>query len=136
MGKSKDNAGIPKGMKCYRKINGGSLRFPNRIVKSGQKFWAMADELPTMFADQIEETSPDAKAVVIAPKDNVPVKAEKNEPAVDPSFRLEKAEDENHEVIKRGKNPLWNVINQAGDVMNEEPLTKGKAKAHIEMLNS
>lgn len=127
---------IPKGMKCFRKINGGSLRFPNRIIKSGQKFWANPAEIPAPFTDQIEETTEDKKAVVITPKAEMPNPGKKNEAPVEPKFRLEKAEDEDHEVIMRGKNPLWNVLDQAGKVLNDEPLTKGKAKEHIKLLNS
>ena len=131
----KEKKNIPDGMKCFRKINGGSIRFPNRIIKSGQKFWAIPNDIPKAFNDQIEETSEDYKAIIV-PSRNGEAKAEKMEVPVSPEYDLAKAKDDNGEVIKRGKNPLWNVVSNSGTVMNEEPLTKGKAKEFVKTLNS
>jgi hypothetical protein len=37
----------------WKKMGGGFLRLPNRIIKPGDIFWASINEIPSAFRDQI-----------------------------------------------------------------------------------
>lgn len=125
---------IPEGFKCYKKIGGGSIRFPNRIIKSGQKFWIEPDSIPTSFKDLFEQTSEDYKAVVVNTNNSVKTK-EKEVTNVAEKFEVIIATDENGKAITKGKDPLYNVVDEAGKVLNEKPLRKGKADELLSQLS-
>lgn len=136
--KEKVEVVIPDGMKCYEKTGGGSFRAANRIIKPGQKFWARPELIPSAFKDIIKETAPDKKAVILH-TDSPKVEGKqvnKTDEVVPEKFKVEKAKDENGEVIKKGDAALYNVVGEDGKVVNEEPLRKGKAEKLLEDLNA
>lgn len=129
---------IPEGFKCYKKIGGGSYRFQNRIIKTGQNFWIDPDAIPTSFKDLFKEIPDDNKAVVI--HTNVAKKSkEEASTHVPEKFELVQATDENGEVLVKGKGknqePLYNVVDEGGKPMNDAPLRKGKAEELLAALS-
>ncbi len=126
---------IPDGMKCFQKSGGGSIRFPNRIIKTGQKFWIDPNAIPKQFLYVVKEVAPDNKAVVVV-MENVPVAFTTDEAKeVADKFEMVKATDETGEVITKGTSQLYNVIDEAGKLINDKPLRKGKAEELLETLN-
>lgn len=123
-----------KGMKCYKKLGGGSMRFPNRIIKSGQNFWIDPEELPDAFKDLVEETAEDKTAVIVPRKFVV---EENDEPInTENKYKIEEALDDDGIPMKKGKKKLYNIVStEDGDAMNEEPMLKGKANEFLESLN-
>jgi hypothetical protein len=127
---------IPDGMKCFQKINGGSYRVSNRIIKPGQKFWIDPDLIPTSFKDGFKEVAPDYKAVIVTTTGASPVKSSKKEVVnVPDKFEVIPAVDEDGEPILKGKDQLYNVIGEDGKPINEKPLRKGKAEEYCAALN-
>ena len=132
--KAKEVNVIPTGMKCYQKSGGGTIRFPNRIIKPGQKFWINPVAIPKMFLDAIKEVAPDNGAVIVE-IENLPVAFDENENTnVEEKFEMVPATDEKGKNLKKGNSTLYNVIDEAGKVMNEKPLRKGKAEELLETL--
>ena len=122
------------GMKCYKKIGGGSHRFPNRIIKPGQNFWINPNLIPKGIADVFQEIPADSKAVIVSTESIVmPVKGEKVN--VSEKFEMVEAKDENGEVVKKGESVLYNVVDADGKAVNEKPLREAKAKELLETLN-
>ena len=125
---------IPDGMKCFQKVGGGSIRFPNRIIKPNQKFWINPVAIPKMFLDAIKEVAPDNGAVIIE-IENLPVAFDENENTnVEEKFEMVPATDEKGKNLKKGNSTLFNVIDESGKAMNEKPLRKGKAEELLEAL--
>jgi hypothetical protein len=125
---------IPEGMKCFQKTGGGSHRFENRIIKTGQKFWIDPNAIPKAFADIFKEVAPDFGAVVIGT--NLPIKVTKAAAKhVTDKFEVIIATDEDGNVITKGKDSLYNVIGEDGKPINDKPLRKGKADELQAALN-
>lgn len=127
---------IPKGMKCYQKIGGGSLRFPNRIIKSGQKFWAYPESIPDIFKSRIKEDPADTGAVVIKTGGVPRIEGKKALVNVPDKFEMVKALDKDGKTIKKGNSNLYNVVGGDEKAMNAKPLRKGKAEELLEALNA
>ncbi len=131
----KERKEVPEGMKCFKKVGGGSLRFPNRIIKSGQKFWAFPNSVPDIFKDQLEESAPDYGAVILQDSGSAPVVGKLEKPTVS-KFEVVKATDENgKELPKISGKFMYNVVDESGKAINEEPLKKGKANELLEALS-
>ena len=131
----KQFAGIPTEMKCFQKVGGGSLRFENRIIKSGQKFWIQPHLVPNAFKDLINEVAADNGAVVINAISSYKFQNEQDGELLLEKFRLEKALDENDEVIMKADSALYNVVGADNKPLNEKPLRKNKAEELLETLN-
>jgi hypothetical protein len=100
----------------WTKIGGGSLWINGHIIKPGQTFNAKQSEIPTAFADQV------VCADTIPPKPaNPPVPGKKATYTLAP---------------KGNSTTLYNVVNEAGKVLNEKGLTKEKAEALIQDLEA
>lgn len=140
MSKDKKNkvvANIPEGMKCFQKIGGGNLRFVNRIIKPGQNFWINPDAIPTGFLDLVKEVAADNKAVIISASTPIFFKKVKELPEnVAEKFEMVPAVDEDGVQLKKGNSPLYNIIGEDGEPINEKPLRKGKATESLEALNA
>lgn len=134
----KEKKAIPEGMKCFKKKGGGSHRFPNRIIKSGQAFWCYPDAISDAFKDTVVETAADYKAVVISDTGSLPkakpAKKAKQDDIV--KFEMVKAKDEEGNPIKKGNSNLYNIVDGDGKAMNDAPLRKGKAAELLETLSS
>jgi hypothetical protein len=126
------------GMRCYQKVGGGSHRFPNRIIKKNQKFWATPETLPKSMKDLFKEVAPDKDAVIVrlsnAP--NPVIKNVEEAQIVEEKFELVPALDENGVQILKGNSALYNVVDEFGKAMNEKPLRKGKAEELLAALNA
>ena len=127
---------IPEGMKCYQKIGGGSLRFPNRIIKSGQKFWVYPESVPDAFKIRVKEVPDDYGAIVVATVTRPKIEGIKELEVIPEKFKMVKALDEDGEVIKKGKSNLYNVMGADEIPLNEKPLRKVKAQELLEALNA
>lgn len=127
---------IPEGMKCYQKIGGGSHRFKNRIIKSGQRCWVYPEAISESFKDRFKEVPDDFGAIIV--KTIVPPKvASIKELDIQPDkFEMVKALDTKGKVIKKGDSNLYNVVGADGKALNEKPLRKGKAEELQEALNA
>jgi hypothetical protein len=135
--KSKERKEIPEGMKCYKKLGGGSFRFPNRIIKKGQSFWAYPTAIPSAFKDTIEETAADYNAVIIFSTGASPVASQsKSVEPVSVTFEMTPALDADGNNITKGNSNLYNVVDSEGKVLNEKPLRKGKATELLETLSA
>lgn len=129
-------AAIPEGVKAYKKLGGGSLRFQNRIIKPGQRFCINPDALPTSFKNVLEEVDYVEGMLII--ETNVPIKkVEAPVVPIDKSYGIKKAKD-GDKIIKDEKgNILWNVVaNADGKVVSENPLPKGKAQQLADTMNN
>lgn len=123
------------GLKCYKKIGGGSMRFPNRIIKPGQKFWISPELIPAGFRDLLEEISADDSAVVVSSVSEHRVTPTGKDTLFLEKFRLEKATNEDGEVIKKGDSALYNVVGADDKPLNDQPLRKKKAEELLSTLN-
>ena len=99
----------------WKKIGGGSLRFPNRIIKPGEIFHAHPDDIPVSFRD------------TVVPLDKIPED-------VDGEF-LE-VKDVEYEIKPRGYGGYFDVFNKnTGKQMNPKALREEAAnelKAELE----
>lgn len=93
----------------WRKLGGGSLRLPNRIIKPGEIFTAAAEELPKSFMDALQCL------------DEVEMKAYEQKRIIDIK-RAESVYD--LEEVDGG----WNVVGDNGKPINEFPYTKEDAE--------
>lgn len=135
--KSKKELEVPEGMKCFKKVGGGSIGFPNRIIKPNQKFWAYPNSIPAMFKDSVEETAADYGAVILKTEGYAPIVSKLDKGASDVvKFTVVKATDENgKELPKVSGKFMYNVVGADGKAINEEPLKKGKANELYESLS-
>ena len=127
---------IPEGMLCYQKVGGGSIRFANRIIKSGQKFWIYPESIPSLFKNACKEVPADSKAVVIENQARPRVEGKKELGLVPEKFELVEATDEDGELIKKGESVLYNVVGKDGKPLNEKPLRKAKAEELLSAVNA
>lgn len=132
----KEEKTIPEGMKCFQKMGGGSIRFTNRIIKSGQKFWAYQEAIPATFKDACKEVAADNGAIVVDSLPRPRIEGTEVQELVPEKFELVKALDEDGEVVKKGESALYNVVGEDEKPINEKPLRKGKAKELLETLNA
>jgi len=122
-------------MKCFQKVGGGSHRFSNRIIKSGQKFWIYPESLAS-FKDFFKEVPNDDNAVVITTAVRPKIEGKKALEIVPEKFKMVKALDEAGEPITKGKSNLYNVIGVDEKPLNEKPLRKAKADELLKALNA
>jgi hypothetical protein len=133
--KEKKSKLIPDGFKCYQKVGGGSHRFPNRIIKPGQKFWCNPSALPKAIVDVFKEVPADYNAVIVN-VENVPLSFNVDEAVIVPDkFEVVQARDDDGEPLKKGKDLLFNVVDEEGKVINDKPLRKSKAEELVAALN-
>ena len=100
----------------WTKIGGGSLWINGHIIKPGQTFNAKQSDISPAFADQIVSA------------DGIPAKpANPPVPGKTASYSL---------VLKGNSTTLYNVVNEAGKVLNEKGLPKEKAEALIRDLEA
>ena len=95
----------------WRKIGGGSLRLPNAIIKPGQTFYAHEHEIPKAFRDMFEclddkTTQHTKKAAAVA---DLP-----EPPTTEAAYSVEPAGE--------GFDDLFNVVNEKGKPINEQPM--------------
>jgi len=127
---------IPDGMKCFQKSVGGTIRFPNRIIKSGQKFWIIPAAIPKAFLDAVKEVAPDYTAIIVQ-VDNIPVAFDEDENTnVEEKFKMVTVVGKDGKVLKKGNSPLYNIIDEDSKPINDKPLRKGKAEELLEGLLS
>lgn len=108
----------------WKKVGGGDFRIGHRIIKEGEIFTATQAEIPMAFRDIIIalDTLPVEAAVApVAPAKVVPV-----------TYSLEATDAP--EDAKNKETKYFNVVNGAGKVINEKPLTETKAKQLIKDL--
>ena len=110
----------------YKKLGGGSMRLPGRIIKPGQTFMARPDDIPAPFRKLCQLLSDDATVAAV------------NRDKIEKQAQLKKDEDlfTIVEVVVNGKTK-WNVINSVDNkAINDEPLNTEKAakdlKAELE----
>lgn len=127
---------IPDGMKCYEKVGGGNIRFPNRIIKSGQKFWIYPESIAEAFRGACKEVPADTGAIVVDTVVRPKIEGKKAQEQVPEKFSMVKALDEDGETIKKGNSNLYNVVGEDENPLNEKPLRKGKAEELLETLNA
>lgn len=129
MAKDKNKVKAPKGQTCYVKVGGGNLRWPNRIIKTGQKFFAFPEDIPDAFKDTLEECAPVAGAISVSNAKKVPVKKEKKAP-VKAAYKMKK-----HGIVKVKGRWMYNVIGDDKKVVNQDPLGKGAATELLKSLS-
>ena len=110
----------------YRKLGGGSLRLLGRIIKPGEIFYADPDDLPASFADVLECLD----GVQGRPTKGKSKVADIGEVVVpDSVYTLQLNEAKSTE-----DEPLYDIVNEAGKVINEQPLNKVQAEETIKAL--
>lgn len=95
----------------WRKTGGGSLRFPNRIIKPNEIFLARRSEIPKIFMDGL---------VLL---DDEPVVAVQKKENKSPIFKLKERDDS-----------LFDIVNVQDKPINENPLTEDEAKKLLSSL--
>jgi len=139
MAKNKENKArvvvIPEGMICVQKTGGGSHRFANRIIKTGQKVWVYPEAIDS-FKDKFNEVGADYGAIIVQTIVPPKVRSKKELELIPDKFKIVKAVDADGKVIKKGKANMYNVIGSNGDALNEKPLRQGKAEELAEALNA
>lgn len=113
----------PEGLQ-WRKLGGGSLRLNGQIIKPNQVFWAALEDVPTSFLDCLECLSPGGLQKVI--KEETVIE-EKDIEMASYSLKLNAAKSTD-------KEQLWDIVNEKGKVINEEPMSKEEAEATITAL--
>lgn len=109
----------------WRKIGGGSLRLPNAIIKSGQTFYAHEHEIPKAFRDMFEclddkTTQHVKKAAAVA---DLP-----EHPETEAAYSVVPAGE--------GFDDLFNVVNENGKPINEQPMELSAAEDLKEQLEA
>jgi len=109
----------------WKKVGGGSLRLGNnRIIKPGQIFEALPEELPKSFRKFVIPMSGDANFKEVEAKESVII------PGVVPKYVVKKKE---FTMEQKGKSKLWfNVLDGDGKVVNEKSLKKEDAQALVD----
>ncbi len=105
-------ASAERQMDTWRKIGGGSLRLPNRIIKPGQVFKAFEEDIPKAFRNVVERISTVEKPEVKLPIKKLTYKS----------------------VPVEGEEGLFNIVDSRGKQVNEEPLTEEVATEMIKTL--
>ena len=99
-------------MRHYRKIGGGSLRLPGRLIKPNQEFWAHPSELPKSSKDVVLPLDEEA---------SVPEKA---------SIPVKKVEY----TLKHRSGGFYHVYDANGKQLTEEAVKKDEAEEYIKSL--
>ena len=108
----------------WRKVGGGSLRMGNRIIKPGQIFEALPEEISSPIRKFVIPISGDASFKETEKKETVVI------PGVAPKYTVKKKE---FTMEQKGKSKLWfNVLDGDGEVVNEKSLKKEDAQALID----
>jgi len=94
----------------YRKTGGGSLYWGNKIIKPNERFLADPKDLPIAFMDTLECLEVEKEKAVVEGR-----KTEQDLPEV--IYTLKKIKGTN----------MYNLKDDSGKVLNEEPLTKEAA---------
>lgn len=94
----------PDPILCWKKVGGGSLRLPNKIIKPNEKFFAKRSELPKVFMDDI---------ILL---DDEPV------------IRKEVIKATPNYFLKELSDSMYNIVDAKGKVINEKPLSDKDAK--------
>jgi hypothetical protein len=102
----------------WKKLGGGALRFPNRIIKPGQVFTARESEIPSAFMRSLQRMD------VFVPDTTQPQKVEKQEVVpVNPTY-----------FLKHRNGSWYDIVDRQGKRLNEKALQKDAAEALLEQL--
>lgn len=96
----------------WRKNGGGIFNCKNHIIKPGQEFMAVIDDIPKAFRD------------LIVPVDGVPVTEQVEEVPQQILYMLR----------QRGQSEEWDIVNTFEKQINESPLTKIEAENLLKAL--
>lgn len=102
----------------WKKIGGGFLRLPNRIIKPGDVFWAAPSEIPKAFRDS-----------VIPLDQNELIKVE-----VKPAELLEPEVKVVYEKRLRADGEKYNIYDSNGKKVNEKALSEEEADMYLKSL--
>ena len=89
----------------WRKIGGGFFIFENHMIKPGETFRAHEKDIPKAFKDSI------------VPVDEAQVKAARAQVA-----KAVKAQEVHYTLVEVTEG-LWDVVNEKGKAINDEPLS-------------
>lgn len=116
----------------WRKIGGGSLRLPGRIIKPNQVFQADRSELPDLFMKYLVPVGAEAEKAMKAERYEAPID-EKNIQI--PEYKKVKVSGSS-EFIKEETGKGWfDVKDNEGKKVNEKSLREKEADALIEDLS-
>jgi len=124
--KADDSVGIieikPPAMPKWRKVGGGSLSFPNKIIKPGQIFSRYIEDIPVGFRKFLVPVDEAAVAALSsAPKGSLSVEPRIIVPVL-------------YTMKRRGSR--YEVLDEKGKVINEKLLTKDEAESMIKSLQT
>jgi hypothetical protein len=102
----------------WKKLGGGSLRLPNKIIKPGEVFTSTKEALPVAFLDSLQCLDEVSMQEYEAKKALFVKQAEI-------IYSLKETED--------GK---WNVVNPEGKPINDQPLSKVSAEELLSALEA
>ena len=107
----------------WKKLGGGALRFPNRIIKPGQLFSAREDEIPKSFLNSLQKIGlSDEVSVTTKPVKEVQKVAVEVKP-VDPQFS-----------IHHRSGQWYDIVDKEGKRLNEKALQKEEAERLLKQL--
>jgi len=101
----------------WQKIGGGSLRWRNKIIKPNEVFLAHREDLPHSFMDCL--ICLDSEVIQ---KEKIAVQEKASAPPV--LYKLIELQDN-----------LWDVVNEEGKAINENPLDIAQAEALLATLS-
>lgn len=97
----------------FKKVGGGSLRLPNKIIKPGEKVQLDPALVKPAWKD------------VLVPLESIPVSKKENPIILD-------AKKSVYKLKQRAENsPWWDVVDVNGKVLNDKALRKEKAEEYI-----
>ena len=106
----------------WKKLGGGSLHVniggKVQIIKPGQTFYALEDEIPLSFRDTIVPVDPVGKSKAV-------VKKEKD---------LEDKATASEYKLQHRNGKWWDVVNEDGKIQNEKALDKEAAEELLASL--
>ena len=122
------------GVKKWKKLGGGSMHLPNRIIKPGEVFLAREEDIPKAFMDLLEEVKDEEvqplvqKSVEVLEKESEAKKEETSETETEvasPEFE-----------VKHKGGGKYIIVNPEGKQVNEQLLSKEEAQKLADELNA
>jgi len=121
------------GEKKWRKIGGGSLHLPNKIIKPGETLWLDIEKIPEAFRDLFE--------LIEEPVKKEFEKIEKDITGKKDQGKVTQKEDVTYKIVKNEESStsstiLYDIVDSKGNVLNKQALPEDEANSTLaEILN-
>jgi len=101
----------------WRKMGGGFLHLPNRIIKPGDVFFARPADIPKAFRDTV-----------------IPLDKEELRSVEENPVELILVNKPEYTKVKREGSNWWDIVDAQGKVINEKALREPQAEEYLQSL--